>query len=128
MNTADRSIALVDYALRRRFKFVALQPYKNNDAPVLRKWLEGKNVSNVGGIVALFCKLNKEVSEISEHFIVGHSYFMPDNGIGNGEYPVERLQDIWEFSIIPLLAEYRPHLTTAQLQESYGLDELRRRI
>ena len=88
-------------------------------------------MSNVGDIVALFCKLNKEVSEISEHFIVGHSYFMPDNpdnGIGNGEYPVERLQDIWEFSIIPLLAEYRPHLATAELQTSYGLDELRRRI
>ena len=129
MNTADRSIALVDYALRRRFKFVALQPYKNGEAPVLRKWLEDKNVNNVGDIVALFCKLNEEVSTISEHFIVGHSYFMlPNNFAVNGEYPAERLQDIWEFSIIPLLAEYRPHLTTAELQKSYGLDELRRRI
>jgi 5-methylcytosine-specific restriction protein B len=127
MNTADRSIALVDYALRRRFKFVALQPYKNDDATVLRKWLEGKNVSNADDIVALFCRLNKAVSDISEHFIVGHSYFMSDSpDIGNGEYPVERLHDIWEFSIMPLLAEYRPHLTTADLQKSYGLDELRR--
>ncbi len=128
MNTADRSIALVDYALRRRFKFVALQPYKSDDAPVLRKWLEGKHVSNVGDIVTLFCKLNKKISkEISEHFIVGHSYFMLDN-LDPGEYPEDRLQDIWEFSIMPLLAEYSPHLTTDELQTRYGLDVLRQGI
>ena len=128
MNTADRSIALVDYALRRRFKFVALQPYKSDDAPVLRKWLKGKHVSNVGDIVTLFCKLNKKISkEISEHFIVGHSYFMLDN-LDNGEYPEDRLQDIWEFSIMPLLAEYSPHLTTDELQTRYGLDVLRQGI
>lgn len=132
MNTADRSIALVDYALRRRFKFVSLRPWENGDAPVLRRWLETNRVSNGDEIVALFCKLNERISEINEHLVVGHSYFMlPELAQDNspsGPYPAHRLEEIWQFSIMPLLAEYQPHLSSNELEKVYGLTTLMREL
>ena len=124
MNTADRSIALVDYALRRRFKFVTLRPYEkrgdNAEAPVLKGWLEKKRVTDAAEIVALFCELNKRVSEFNEHLTVGHSYFMlRDADIKPGSpYPDEALRDIWEFSIMPLLAEYEPGRRADELESA----------
>jgi 5-methylcytosine-specific restriction protein B len=132
MNTADRSIALVDYALRRRFKFVTVRPYeKEGDkrkAPVLRKWLEARGVSNADEIVALFCELNERVSSrINEHFTIGHSYFMlKDEDITPQlRYPDKELEEIWRFSIMPLISEYQPHRSTDDLLKDYGLDVLR---
>lgn len=130
MNTADRSIALVDYALRRRFKFVGLRPYENGDAPVLRKWLKAKSISDVDRIVKLFCKLNEHISKVSPHFIVGHSYFMAPRLQGRTQdaapttFPQDLLEEIWEFSILPLLSEYEPHRSLDELTKNYGLEAL----
>jgi 5-methylcytosine-specific restriction enzyme B len=136
MNTADRSIALVDYALRRRFKFVALKPYDGDppDAPVLRGWLEAKRIKNVDHIVKLFCKLNERIAKVSPHFVVGHSYFMAPRlqGRTRNEAPEDftddLLEEIWEFSILPLLSEYVPHLSLEKLTENYGLKALRKAV
>lgn len=130
MNTADRSIALVDYALRRRFKFVDINSYENGDAPVLRRWLQKHAVSDADQIVSLFCELNKRVSKINPHFIVGHSYFMDPTMADRTEdtapepFPADLLRDIWEFSILPLMSEYEPHRSFAELEKNYGLKSL----
>ena len=132
MNMADRSIALVDYALRRRFTFVPLRPCETDahgtDAPVLRKWLRKRQVSNTEEIVALFCTLNERVSSrINEHFTIGHSYFMLKNKDISlkSAYSNRKLEEIWRFSIMPLISEYQPHRSTFDLQKDYGLDALR---
>ena len=131
MNTADRSIALVDYALRRRFKFVALNAFEHGDAPVLRRWLKAKAVSDVDSIVELFCKLNELVSRINPHFVIGHSYFMIRSLLSRTKdmkperFPESALRSIWQFSILPLLSEYEPHRSVADLEKDYGLAVLR---
>jgi 5-methylcytosine-specific restriction protein B len=133
MNTADRSIALVDYALRRRFKFVDIQPYQSGDppdAPVLRSWLEKKSISDADTIVGLFCELNKLISKLNPHFVVGHSYFMhPRLADRNPDaprepFPKDLLSDIWEFSILPLVSEYEPHRSLDEIRRDYGLEAL----
>jgi len=92
MNTADRSIALVDYALRRRFAFLRLLP--NYEA--LKSYHEDENV-NVTKLIALLKKLNTDIGD--PHYEIGHSFFMVDN-------IEEQLQDIWQMEIIPYLEEY----------------------
>jgi 5-methylcytosine-specific restriction protein B len=137
MNTADRSIALVDYALRRRFKFVGLQPYQNGDppdAPVLRRWLEKKSISDAKKIVMLFCELNKLISKLNPHFIVGHSYFMHPRLADRKQdvplepFPEDLLSDIWQFSILPLVSEYEPHRSLDEIKRDYGLAALLKSI
>jgi hypothetical protein len=130
MNTADRSIALVDYALRRRFKFVGIQPCDGSDAPVLRRWLQSKSISNTDKIVELFCRLNDLIGKLNPHFIVGHSYFMhPEisrrtSSTPKAEFPEHLLRQIWRFSILPLLAEYEPARSSQELETDYGLKSL----
>jgi 5-methylcytosine-specific restriction protein B len=130
MNTADRSIALVDYALRRRFKFIALRSCANGDAPVLKRWLQSKSILDAERIVKLFCTLNDRLSKINPHFTVGHSYFMAPQLKGRmpaeaGQvFPVELLEQIWEFSILPLISEYEPHRSSEEVAKEYGLSAL----
>lgn len=134
MNTADRSIALVDYALRRRFKFVPLRPYQNGDAPVLRSWLRAKAIRNVDDVVKLFCKLNQRTSGINPHFIVGHSYFMSPRLQGRTQdaapedFSRDMLEEIWDFSILPLLSEFQPHRSLDELTKDCGLEALLRSV
>lgn len=77
MNTADRSLAIVDYALRRRFAFVTLQPdYGKN----FRSFLSGKGLSApiVEHICSSVTKVNSKIKEdinLGEGFQIGHSYF-----------------------------------------------------
>lgn len=100
MNTADRSIALVDYALRRRFYFVEFQP----DTELLEKWLsENRDKKSGIDVSKLFNKLNaKLINDIDAHHQIGHSYFM----IKEGKLDENRLKLIWDYNIIPLLREY----------------------
>lgn len=100
MNTADRSIAFVDYALRRRFNFQEFLPNKE----VLEKWLN-ENPDKKSGIdvLNLFTKLNDKIkNDLDENHQIGHSYFM----IKKGTLDEKRLKLIWDYNIIPLLKEY----------------------
>ena len=101
MNTADRSIALMDTALRRRFQFIERMP----DVTVLRKM--GADKIRVEGVeldVALMLEcMNKRIEFLfdREHTI-GHAFFL---GLKD-EPTIENLAGIFKKSIIPLLQEY----------------------
>jgi len=90
MNTADKSIALVDIALRRRFQFKPVYP----DAKVIRNYSRG---SNINGRIEFFNKLNSKLrDEKTVDFQIGHSYFLRDNS----------LEEVINENVIPLLTEY----------------------
>lgn len=104
MNTADRSLAIVDYALRRRFAFVSLQPdYGSN----FRSFLADKGLSE--GIIEHICtsisKLNNKIKEdvnLGEGFQIGHSYFCTYTNDGNEN---QWWTDILNYELKPLLEE-----------------------
>jgi len=105
MNTADRSIALVDYALRRRFTFVDLVP-KLGDKLV--QHLVGQQVPAdlATVVVARVETLNNAIREdknLGAGFVVGHSYFCTPLG---GETPDDWWAAIVQHDIAPLLREY----------------------
>lgn len=100
MNTVDKSIALIDVALRRRFDFKELLP----DYEVL------KEVQAEGGIKLdlLLKSMNDRITVLkNEHYQIGHSYFLP-NGFneGNKTLSLNELRSIFANKIIPLLQEY----------------------
>jgi len=89
MNTTDKSISLLDIALRRRFKFIAVEP----DYEIL------VDIDNFK-LSTMLQAINKRLSVLKgEDFQIGHSYFLDANSI-------EDLQNIFEYKIIPLLKEY----------------------
>jgi MoxR-like ATPase len=104
MNSTDRSLALIDYALRRRFFFYRLLPVVDGQAPVLDRWLtaRGVNEQDRERVVRLFVKLNREVEHhLGSEFQIGHSYFMRDDiGTDAG------MNRLWRRAIMPLLEEY----------------------
>ena len=75
MNTADRSIALVDLALRRRFYFVEFHPDVEPVKSVLRKWLKKNNLNDLEGIADVVDQAN-ELLKQDRHAAIGPSYFM----------------------------------------------------
>ena len=97
MNTADRSIALMDTALRRRFQFEEMMP----DADVLRA-IGADHVEDLD-VAAMLEKINERITFLydREHTI-GHAFFtkLADSPT------IETLQSIFEKSVIPLLQEY----------------------
>ena len=106
MNTADRSLAMVDYALRRRFAFIRLEPAFNNEK--LRKYLiEREKLSDniVNNIIDKFIKLNEYIKDnLSKDFVIGHSYFIDQQlDIDNFE---DKYNEIINYEIKPLLEEY----------------------
>lgn len=94
MNTADRSIALVDHALRRRFAFIALYP--NFD--LLRRYHQQQQTGfPVEKLVGLLQKLNHTIAD--RHYEVGVTFFLRPNLSGE-------IEDIWRMEIEPYLEEY----------------------
>ena len=108
MNLADRSLAMVDYALRRRFAFITLHPQYEND--IFRQWLIDGNMNPqlVNMIVKRMAALNQTIKEdplLGENYQIGHSFFCPKgssfSGLNKNWY-----QTIVQTEIIPLLKEY----------------------
>lgn len=118
MNTADRSIALVDAAMRRRFYFVPFFPQEEPIAGLLRRWLErgGKDIDPA----LLLEALNEEVGD--RDFAIGPSYFMTRR-IGE----VGELERIWKHAIMPLLEE-QFFGTDVDVSARFGLEPIRRRV
>jgi 5-methylcytosine-specific restriction protein B len=118
MNTADRSIALVDAAMRRRFYFVSFFPQEEPTAGLLRRWLEreGKGLTPA----LLLEALNEEIAD--RDFAIGPSYFMTPRIGEEGE-----LERIWRHAIMPLLEE---QFFGADIKVSarFGLEAIRRRV
>ena len=111
MNTADRSLALVDYALRRRFAFETLEPAYGTEygRTAFEKYLvedKGADTDLVTRISDRMGKLNETIrndKELGRGFQIGHSYFVP----GDGDDPSEAwYKDIVDTQIAPLLREY----------------------
>jgi 5-methylcytosine-specific restriction enzyme B len=124
MNTTDKSIALVDYALRRRFAFVDLVPVKNGQSVVLRKWLESNGIRNAAEVESLFIALNFAIAQKDEALMVGHSFFMPKQAVEEKRFSPELLRFMWDYYILPLIAEYEYQTPRAELEEKYGLTAL----
>jgi hypothetical protein len=99
MNSADRSLANIDYALRRRFRFIEMEP----DAGVLDSWLaaHGAGDGERRVVLDLFVEVNARLTELldADHTL-GHSYFMLE------PLSADTLDRLWRASIKPLLAEY----------------------
>jgi 5-methylcytosine-specific restriction protein B len=107
MNTADRSLAMVDYALRRRFRFITLEPAFGSDA--FRQYLRSRGADEtlVEKIVQRFSELNQQIASDEKNlglgYQIGHSYFCAADGVHLDESWYRRIVE-WE--IKPLLEEY----------------------
>jgi 5-methylcytosine-specific restriction protein B len=92
MNTADRSIALVDHALRRRFAFIHLPPNEKT----LRHFHQQTGY-NPNALIKIVERVNRQIAD--PHYAIGYSFFM------HPELPTH-LEDIWGMEIEPYLEEY----------------------
>ena len=103
MNTADRSIAMIDYALRRRFAFFELKPGFSSSGFI--HYQNEVDNSLFNNLIDVMQDLNKTIEDdetLGEGFRIGHSFFC---NLNDGEVE-EKLNYIVEYEIIPLLKEY----------------------
>lgn len=109
MNTADRSLAVVDYALRRRFAFEDLEPAFDN-SKFREHLLENKvDATTVDLIQKRMQELNEKIrddAELGRGFEIGHSYFVPGNHEEITRRSYRWYEEIVDTQIAPLLREY----------------------
>lgn len=102
MNTADRSLAMMDYALRRRFAFYDMKP--GFDSEGFRSYRSSLDNEKFNRLIACINDLNAVIANddsLGEGFCIGHSYFCNLDNIND-----KTLSSIVEYEIIPLLKEY----------------------
>ena len=97
MNTADRSIALVDLALRRRFHFVEFHPDVPPIRGLLKRWLK-KNAPDVLWIAEVVDRANEKLDD--HQASIGPTYFMPRSGLDE-----TRIDRIWKHNVLPYIEE-----------------------
>jgi len=102
MNTADRSLAMLDYALRRRFAFYEMRPgFQSDGFREYRMGLKSKKFDNLIDCVGNLNGVITADESLGENFCIGHSYFCELDGITHSV-----LSNIVEYELIPLLKEY----------------------
>lgn len=104
MNTADHSLAMIDYALRRRFSFFEMEPGFNSDG--FTKYQNSFVNETFNALIAQIKSLNKEIADdksLGRGFQIGHSYFCGREETGCTD---EWMRSVVEFDILPMLGEY----------------------
>ena len=119
MNTADRSIALVDLALRRRFYFVEFHPDEEPVKSVLRRWLKAYDKEDLEWVADVVERANEKLSD-DRHAAIGPSYFIKEN---LDENAVAR---IWKHSVLPYIEERL--FSGDEVSDEFGLENLRNEI
>lgn len=102
MNTADRSLAMIDYALRRRFSFFEVEPGFDSDGFI--QYQNSLNSETLNELISKIKDLNREISldkSLGKGFCIGHSYFC-----GRDVCTEEWLHSIVDYDILPMLREY----------------------
>jgi 5-methylcytosine-specific restriction protein B len=102
MNTADRSLAIIDYALRRRFSFFDMSPAFNSDG--FKSYQQFLSNEAFDDLIELIKELNRDIetdASLGKGFCIGHSYFC-----GHEIYTEDWLSEIIEYDLIPMLNEY----------------------
>lgn len=102
MNTADRSLAMIDYALRRRFAFMELKPAFHSDG--YQEFLANAHNPALNRLVTLVEQLNRQITEdegLGRGFVIGHSYLYTSKQVDT-----TWLETVVEYELIPLLEEY----------------------
>lgn len=102
MNTADRSLAMIDYALRRRFSFFEVEPGFDSEGFI--RYQNSLNNDTFNELVSKVKDLNKEIAldkSLGKGFCIGHSYFC-----GRDICTEDWLHSIVDYDIIPMLSEY----------------------
>lgn len=107
MNTADRSLSMVDYALRRRFAFATMEPQFNSPKFATTLNNQGVTTDVSSKLISRMNQLNdailEDVVNLGAGFRIGHSFFTPTNRISD---PETWYRQIVETEIFPLLEEY----------------------
>ncbi len=104
MNTADRSLAMIDYALRRRFSFFEMEPGFTSQG--FTNYQEQFRNETFNALIEKIRALNKEIKEdksLGRGFQIGHSYFCGREESGCTD---EWMRSVVEFDILPMLSEY----------------------
>lgn len=117
MNTADRSIAMVDAAIRRRFYFVEFSPTEPPIGDMLRRWLGKKRFDERPAL--LLDELNSRLDDAD--YAIGPSYLMTDRIDEDVE-----LGRVWKHGIMPLLAEH--FYGQRDVEERFGLARIQRYV
>ncbi|WP_458107201.1 AAA family ATPase [Arthrobacter sp. R3-55] len=121
MNTADRSIAMVDAAIRRRFAFVELHPQEGMISGMLERFLETTGQPALRA--DLLNALNSELGDTKRDVMIGPSYFMKEHAETD-----QGLAEIWKYELLPLLEEhYFGQMSREKIREKFGLAAIRRK-
>lgn len=102
MNTADRSLAMIDYALRRRFSFFDIQPGFDSDG--FTKYQSTMNSPEFNKVIEAIKNLNVVIGgddSLGKGFCIGHSYFCNQSSISK-----PWLNNVIKYDVIPMLREY----------------------
>ena len=104
MNTADRSLAMIDYALRRRFSFFEMAPAFESKG--FKEYQHSLDSRTFDELISEIVKLNGEISRdksLGKGFCIGHSYFC---GKTKETCTNEWMQSVVDYDILPMLSEY----------------------
>lgn len=102
MNTADRSLAMIDYALRRRFSFYEMKP--SFDSKGFKEYQEKLGSEKFNKAIDIIKEINKEIEKdesLKDGYCIGHSYFCNQENFSK-----EWLSNVIEYDIKPMLREY----------------------